>query len=128
MTSCDRSDDAVVLELEQDEGCGSDLRDAAGVEADPVQDLESGLSRELARSPTPWMPRMTLLKVCWVSVSSPLAGHAPPDDHAGAVPVPGRGHRKIAKSDWSAGRQLLPGRGVRFHVETSVAPVPATHR
>jgi hypothetical protein len=36
--------------------------------------LKVVLSRELARSQTPWMPRMTLLYVCWTSVSSPSAG------------------------------------------------------
>src|SRR5260370_37752842 len=41
----DRSDDAVVLELEQDEGCGGDLRDSAGVETDPAQGLEGGLEQ-----------------------------------------------------------------------------------
>ncbi|GGJ64563.1 hypothetical protein GCM10010121_089040 [Streptomyces brasiliensis] len=42
---CDRSDGAVVLELEQDKSCGGDLRDAAGVEADPAQGLEGGLEQ-----------------------------------------------------------------------------------
>ena len=34
-----------VLELEQDQGCGGDLRDAAGVEADPAQGLEGGFQQ-----------------------------------------------------------------------------------
>jgi hypothetical protein len=42
---CDRSDGAGVLDLEQDEGCGGDYRDAAGVEADPAQGLEGGLEQ-----------------------------------------------------------------------------------
>src|SRR5258705_336581 len=41
----DCSDGAVVLELEQDEGCGGDLRDATGVETDPAQGLEGGLEQ-----------------------------------------------------------------------------------
>lgn len=40
-----RSDGAVVLKLEQDEGRGGDLRDAAEVEADPAQGFENGLEQ-----------------------------------------------------------------------------------
>jgi len=45
MTLCDRSDGAVALDLEQDQGCCGDLRDAAGVEADPAEGLEGGLEQ-----------------------------------------------------------------------------------
>jgi hypothetical protein len=63
-----------VFQLQQNESRGSDLRNTAGVEADPAEGLELVLSRVFARSPTPWMPRMTLLKTFWFSVSSPPLG------------------------------------------------------
>ncbi len=43
----DRPDGSAILELEQGEGCSGDLRDAAGVEADPAQSLEGGLERRV---------------------------------------------------------------------------------
>ena len=51
MTLCDRSDGAVVLELEKDKCRGGDLRDAAGVEADPAQGLESGFKQGVGALP-----------------------------------------------------------------------------
>lgn len=42
MTLCDCLGGAVVFELEEDEGCGGDLGEAVGVEADSAQGLEGG--------------------------------------------------------------------------------------
>jgi hypothetical protein len=41
----------LVTQVRDDEGCGGDVADAAGVEANVAQGLESGLEREFPRSP-----------------------------------------------------------------------------